>query len=57
MISDKVARTCWDRFVTWYKKPFRLDLSLEKNNPNYYTAIYSSSIEKFKDLFTLYVVQ
>ena len=33
------------------KKPFYLDPSLKKNDPDYYTAIYSSNIEKFKELF------
>jgi len=36
----------------WVKKPFRLDISLSKNDPDYYTAIYSSNIERFKELFT-----
>ena len=32
-------------------RPFYLDASLEQNDPDCYTAIYSSSVEKFKCLF------
>lgn len=37
--------------MKWMKSPFYLDESLEQNDPDYYTAIYSSSVEKFKYLF------
>jgi hypothetical protein len=37
--------------MKWCQKPFRLDLSLKKDDPDYYTAIYSSKIEKFQYLF------
>lgn len=32
-------------------QPFRPDPFLQKDDPDYYTAIYSSKIEKFNDLF------
>jgi hypothetical protein len=35
----------------WFKRPFRLDPSITKGDPDYYTAIYSSNIKKFQDLF------
>ncbi|CAF5217158.1 unnamed protein product, partial [Rotaria magnacalcarata] len=41
----------WNRCVQWLKNSFYLDVSLKKNDPDYYTAIYSSNIDKFKDLF------
>jgi hypothetical protein len=37
--------------MKWLKKPFRLNSSLQQNDPDYYTAIYSSNIDKFNDLF------
>ncbi len=46
-----MIRSTWHRFVIWLKKPFRLDSTLQKNDPDFYTAIYSSNIEKFKYLF------
>ena len=45
------THSTWDRFTKWLKQPFRLDLSITKNDPDYYTAIYSSNIDKFQDLF------
>lgn len=33
------------------KKPFRLEPSLWTNDPDYYTAIYSSTISQFTELF------
>lgn len=33
------------------KKPFYLDSSLTKNEPDYYTAVYSHNIKKFDELF------
>jgi hypothetical protein len=37
--------------MKWCQKPFRLDPSLVKDDPDYYTAIYSSKIERFQYLF------
>jgi hypothetical protein len=37
--------------MKWLRKPFRIDPSLQQNDPDYYTAIYSSNIDKFKYLF------
>ena len=45
------VQSTWYRFTKWLKKPFRLDPSFKQNDPDYYTAIYSSTIEKFKTLF------
>jgi hypothetical protein len=45
-------RSCWYRFTERIKRPFRLDPSLSLNDPDYYTAIYSSNIDQFKVLFT-----
>ncbi len=47
----KIDQTCWYQFTKWCKKPFRLDPSLIKGDPDYYTAVYSSKIERFKYLF------
>ncbi|CAF0816209.1 unnamed protein product [Adineta steineri] len=44
-------QSTWRSFTKWLKAPFRLDESLKHNDPDYYTAIYSSEIEKFKSLF------
>ncbi|CAF2376820.1 unnamed protein product [Rotaria sp. Silwood2] len=44
-------KSCWHRFTHWIKKPFRLDPSLILDDIDYYTAIYSSNVEKFKPLF------
>ena len=33
------------------QKPFRLDSSLDKDDPDYYTAIYTSTNPKFEILF------
>ncbi|CAF2393453.1 unnamed protein product [Rotaria sp. Silwood2] len=44
-------QSAWHRFTTSLKKSFRLDSSLKQNDPDYYTAIYSSNIDKFKHLF------
>ncbi|CAF3714176.1 unnamed protein product [Adineta steineri] len=44
-------KSCWNRFTTSLKRPFRLDLSLSKHDPDYYTAIYSSNNPKFEHLF------
>jgi hypothetical protein len=46
-----VIQSSWNRFTTRIKRPFRLDQSLSNNDPDYYTAIYSSSIPKFEALF------
>ncbi|CAF4605965.1 unnamed protein product [Rotaria sp. Silwood1] len=43
--------SCWYRFSHWLKKPFRLDPSLINDDIDYYTAIYSSNIDKFEPLF------
>jgi ssDNA-specific exonuclease RecJ len=37
--------------MEWLKKPFRLYPSFQENDPDYYTAIYSPNIDKFKELF------
>lgn len=37
--------------MKWLKHPFYLDASLEQNDLDYYTAIYSPDVEKFKCLF------
>ncbi|CAF0770703.1 unnamed protein product [Adineta steineri] len=44
-------QSTWHSFTKWLKGPFRLDESLKHNDPDYYTAIYSSEIDKFKKLF------
>ncbi|CAF3746759.1 unnamed protein product [Adineta steineri] len=44
-------KSCWNRFTTSLKRPFRLDESLSKHDPDYYTAIYSSNNPKFEHLF------
>ena len=46
-----VIRSSWDRFVAWIKRPFRLDPSLTINDPDYFTAIYSSNVPQFEELF------
>ncbi|UJR10628.1 hypothetical protein I4U23_014825 [Adineta vaga] len=43
--------SCWERFKTALKRPFRVDPSLTKDDPDYYTAIYSSNIPNFQSLF------
>ncbi|CAF1572253.1 unnamed protein product, partial [Adineta steineri] len=48
---SEITKSCRNRFTTSLKRPFRLDLSLSKHDPDYYTAIYSSKIPKFKNLF------
>ncbi|CAF4512927.1 unnamed protein product [Rotaria socialis] len=47
----EATHSAWNRCVQWLKNSFYLDASLKKNDPDYYTAIYSSNIDKFKDLF------
>ncbi|CAF3918215.1 unnamed protein product [Rotaria magnacalcarata] len=47
----QATHSVWNRCVQWLKNSFYLDVSLKKNDPDYYTAIYSSNIDKFKDLF------
>jgi hypothetical protein len=44
-------KSCWYDFIKRFKRPFRFDPSLTKNDPDYYTAIYSSKIETFQELF------
>ena len=46
-----VVKSTWYRFRKWAKQPFQIDPCLEKDDPDYYTAIYSSRIEKFQYLF------
>ncbi|CAF1193623.1 unnamed protein product [Rotaria sordida] len=49
--TSQKNQSAWYRFTESLKKPFRLDQSLKKDDPDYYTAIYSSDIDKFKYLF------
>ncbi|CAF1156581.1 unnamed protein product [Adineta ricciae] len=51
LLVNQTIHSKWHRFLKWVKKPFYLDPSLKKNDPDYYTAIYSSNVEKFKELF------
>ncbi|CAF1501688.1 unnamed protein product, partial [Adineta steineri] len=44
-------KSCWNRFTTSLKRPFRLDLSLSKQDLDHYTAIYSSNNPNFEHLF------
>ena len=50
-MEEPETQSRWNRFITRIKRPFRLDESLSNNDPDYYTAIYSSSIQKFEELF------
>lgn len=49
--QDQAVQSRWRRFVKCVQQPFRLDQSLKNNDPDYYTAIYSSNIDKFEKLF------
>ena len=40
----------WERLKTKFYKPFLLDPALTDDDLDYYTAIYSRNILKFKDL-------
>ncbi|CAF4830476.1 unnamed protein product [Rotaria sp. Silwood1] len=51
LLTSQNNQSAWHRFTTSLKKSFYLDPSLKKNDPDYYTAIYSSNIDKFKYLF------
>lgn len=51
MATTPIAQSTWEHFLKWIKRPFRLDPSLKQNDPDYYTAIYSSNIDKFQFLF------
>ncbi|CAF4151905.1 unnamed protein product, partial [Adineta steineri] len=44
-------KSCWNRFTTSLKRPFRLDPSLSKQDLDHYTAIYSSNNPNFEHLF------
>lgn len=49
---EAVHNTRWKRFRETLKKPFRLAESLSKDEPDYYTAIYSSNVPQFQTLMS-----
>lgn len=49
--SNVENQSRWIRFTKSIKKPFRLHPSLTKDDPDYYTAVYSREIRQFDELF------
>ena len=49
--STYKVRSSWNSFTRWCKKPFYLDSSITKDETDYFTSVYSSNVDKFRELF------